>query len=189
MLLHDGEMAVDTAVIHSIPVPPLFSTGKADRTITIAVACDPPVRRQRREYTAGHIALDFYRGMTIDEVEEVVRKQSGEDKADLPSDRRRIAKKLKPGAQACGASTLQVRRWRAPASNSLLPDDTDTYYLVVKHFSEAWAANLNEPYTTQRYALAVQLEDQTHINIDLYAALESQIRAQAQARIHVQTDS
>ena len=105
VLLHDGEMAVDTAVIHSIPVPPLFSTGKADRTITIAVACDPPVRRQRREYTAGHIALDFYRGMTIG------------------------------------------------------------------------------------YALAVQLEDQTHINIDLYAALESQIRAQAQARIHVQTDS
>lgn len=185
VLFYEGEMGVDTAVIHPIPVPPQFATGIADRTITVSMAYDPPVRRQRREYIAGHLALDFYRAMDIAEVEAVVRRQTTSDKVELPQDRRRIARKLKPGAQICGASTLQVRRWRAPAANSLLPDDGDTYYLVVRHIREAWAGHLNESYDTQRYALAVQIEDLTRVDVDLYLMLQEQVRAQERARLRL----
>ncbi len=185
VLIHEGEVAANTAVIHPIPMPTVFTSGKADRTIITALAYDPPVRRQRREYIAGHLALDFYRAMTLDEVEAVVRKQEKGTKVALPGDRRRIADKLTPGPQTCGASTLQVRSWRAPAANSLLPDDSDTYYLVVKQFGEAWAGRLTEPYETQRYALAVQLEDRTRVEVDLYATIEAQVRAQEQARLRL----
>lgn len=185
VLTYEGEIETDTAVIHPIPIPPVFSTGKADRTITVSLAFDPPVRRQRREYTAGHLGIDFYRAMTADDVAAVVRKQEKTDKKPLPDDRRRIADRLRPGTQMSGASTLQVRQWHAPSANSLLPDDGDMYYLVIKHFVHDWAKRLGEPYETQRYALAVQLEDRSRVEVDLYSVVEAQVRAEEQARLRV----
>ena len=119
--------------------------------------------------------------MSIDEVEEVVRKQPKDEPVPSVKDRRRVASKLEPGSQACGSSTLQVRTWQAMGANSLNPDDSDTYYLVVKHLKEPWADNLKEDYTSQKYALAVQLEDRSRIDIDLYADVQSHVRVQARA--------
>ena len=181
VLFHEGEIDVDTVAIHPIPMPESFTTGKSDRTITVAVAHDPPVRRQRREYTAGHLELDFYRAMSIDEVEEVVRGQPEGELVPTVKDRRRVAHKLEPGSQTCGSSTLQVRTWHAKSANSLNLDDSDTYYLVVKHLKEPWADNLKEGYTSQKYALAVQLEDRSRIDIDLYADVQSHVRVRARA--------
>lgn len=183
VMFHEGTIPVDTATIHPIPFPVEFVTGKADRTITISLAYDPPVRRQRREYIAGHLSLDFYRSVSADEVETFMRKQENETKTDLPKDRRRVAKNLVPGAQLCDGSTLQVRRWHAPAANSLLPDDTDTYYLVIKHYSEDWAKGLADAYEIQRYALAVELEDRTRTEIDLYNLVRQQITQIARLRV------
>ena len=185
MLTYQGEIDADTAIIHPIPIPPPFATGKADRTITVSLAYDPPVRRQRREYTAGHLGIDFYRSMSLDDVAVIVRKQEGDHKESLPEDRRRIADRLRPGAQTSGASTLQVRRWHAPSANSLLPDDGDTYFLVIKHFAQDWAKRLAEPYESQRYALAIELEDRTRVDVDLYTTLEAQVRELEQARLRV----
>lgn len=183
VLLHEGSMAIDTAVIHSIPVPAAFATGKADRAITVALAYDPPVRRQRREYIAGHITMDLYRAMTIEEVEQIVRKQPKGDTIALPDDRRRVTPRLAPGTQLSGASTLQVRQWHAPGANSLLPDDGDTYFLVLKHYTESWGSRLPEPYEEQRYAVVVQLEDRSRVTVDLHALLDTQIREQARLRV------
>jgi hypothetical protein len=150
------------------------------------MACDPPVRRQRREYTAGHLGLDFYRALSIEEVEEIVRKQvDGEEAIPLPKNRVRVVSKLRPGAQACEASTLQVRRWQASDGRSLSPDDGDTYYLVVKHFMEAWAGQLADDYTSQRYALVVQIEDRTRVDIDLHAQVQARLRSEAEERIRL----
>ena len=180
ILFHEGEIDAGGVAIHPIPMPESFTAGKADRTITVAVAYDPPVRRQRREYTAGHLGFDLYRAMSVDEVEEVARKQPIGASIPNVNDRRRVSK-LKPGARTCGSSTLQVRTWIADSANSLNPDDSNTYYLVVKHFKERWASNLNEAYETQRYALTVQLEDRSRATIDLYADLQAQVRMQARA--------
>lgn len=185
VLTYQGDIDVDTAIIHPIPIPPPFATGKADRTITVSLAYDPPVRRQRREYTAGHLGIDFYRAMSLEDVAAIVRRQEGDDKEPLPEDRRRIADRLRPGAHTSGASTLQVRRWHAPSANSLLPDDGDTYFLVIKHFAHDWAKRLAEPYESQRYALAVELDDRTRVDVNLYATLEAQVRDLEQARLHL----
>lgn len=186
MMIHEGEVSCNGAVIHPIPIPEVFATGRADRFITVALACDPPVRRQRREYTAGHLGLDFYRALSIDEVEEIVRKQvDGEEAVPLPTTRVRVVTKLRPGAQTCEASTLQVRSWQAADGRSLDPDDGDTYYLVVKHFMEGWATQLADAYTKQRYALVIQIEDRTRVDIDLYAHVQARLRAEAEARIRL----
>lgn len=188
VMIHEGEVACNGAVIHPIPIPEAFATGRADRLITVAMACDPPVRRQRREYTAGHLGLDFYRALSVDEVEEIVRKQvDGDEAVPLPTNRVRVVSKLRPGAQTCEASTLQVRSWKAADGRSLSPDDGDTYYLVVKHFMESWAAQLADEYTSQRYALVIQVEDRTRIGIDLHAQLQARLRAEAEARIRLGT--
>lgn len=175
VMVHEGAVGVNAAIIHPIPIPPEFARGKADRTIKVSIASDPPVRRQRREYTGGHLGLDLYRAMSIDEVEAVVRKQEKGSKADKPSDRR--LKSLTPGPQTCGASTLQVRRWDAPGAQSFLPDDGEVYFLVVKHYAEAWATRLGDPYDQQSYALVVELEDRERTTIDLHALLRAQIEA------------
>jgi hypothetical protein len=188
VMIHEGEVGCNGAVIHPIPIPEVFATGQADRVITVAVACDPPVRRQRREYTAGHLGLDFYRALGIDEVEAIVRRQvGGEEAVPLPKNRVRVVSKLRPSAQTCEASTLQVRRWKAADGRSLSPDDGDTYYLVVKHYMEAWAAQLADAYSSQRYALVVQIEDRTRVDLDLHALLLSRLRAEAEARIRLGT--
>lgn len=186
VLIYEGEIDASTATIHPIPIPAAFAAGQADRTISVALAYDPPVRRQRREYLAGHLSIDLYRAVTIDEVEAIVRRQPRTgDKVELPSDRRRVADKLVPGAQTVGGSTLQLRRWQAPGARSLDPDDSDTYHLVINHIREGWAERLAEPYERQKYALVVELEDRTRTTVDLYATIEAQLRVEAQARLRI----
>jgi subtilisin family serine protease len=174
VMLHEGTIATNTAVIHPIPIPEEFARGKADRTIRIAIAHDPPVRRQRREYTGAHLGLDLYRALSADDVEDIARKQIRGRVREKP--RNRTLKTLAPGVQTCGASTLQVRTWDAPSANSFKIDDGDVYYLVVKHYVEAWATKLDEPYDEQAYALVVEIEDRERSTIDLYATLQAQIQ-------------
>lgn len=74
-MTYDGEMPVDTIRIHPIPVPDLFRLGSgAERSITVTLAFDPPVRRQRREYIAASMQVDLYRNMDPDELASILRK-------------------------------------------------------------------------------------------------------------------
>jgi hypothetical protein len=52
---------------------------------------------------------------------------------------------------------------------------------------EAWAAQLADAYSSQRYALVVQIEDRTRVDLDLHALLLSRLRAEAEARIRLGT--
>src|SRR5262249_2824162 len=96
----DGDMAVDTVVIHPIPIPQLFAQGRsATRTIKVALAFDPPVRRQRREYLAGAMQLDLYRATDIDDLVDIVSRQDPDDPNPPITGRRRVSH-LKPGVDS-----------------------------------------------------------------------------------------
>ncbi len=173
----DGDMQTDTSVIHPIPVPEEFATGKSDRTIAIALAYDPPTRRFRREYLASRMRIDLYRAYDLDDLRELMARQpSGPDRLSLPSDRRRV-QHLKPSTNAVRYSTLQVRRWHASAATSLDPDDGDTYYLAVTHLSEPWAELAETGYNRQGYALAVELEDRGRQQINILERVRERTRA------------
>jgi hypothetical protein len=175
-LTFDGTIEPDTIAIHPVPIPEEFTRGTSPRTITVALAFDPEVRRTRRDYLAGRMKVDLVRSMDADEIAEIWKQQPAEKEAkrDLPktTDRRRLT--LEPGSQDSGRSTLQVRTFN---TRSLNIDDGDTYYVVVSHLSSSWMS------TEQRYALVVTFEDEEREDIDLYAALQARVPTRARVRL------
>lgn len=176
VMTFDGDMPADSSVIHEVPIPPEFATGKADRTISVALAFDPPVRRFRREYVGAKMRVDLFRAMSRDEVVGVMQRQPSDGTGvKLPKDRRRLSGRLKPSSEAVIRSTLQVRRWNAADGRSMNVDDGDSYFLVVTHVGEPWVALAEEGYASQRYALAVELEDRSRTEINLLGQVRQRL--------------
>ncbi|WP_300646066.1 S8 family peptidase [Nocardioides sp.] len=177
-MTYDGALPVDTVQIHPIPIPEIFRRGSGgSRAITIALAFDPPVRRQRREYLAAAMKVDVYRNIDPDQLVDMLQKQDPDDPTDLINDSRRLD--LQPGSNSFTNSTLHMRRWTRTRT---FIDDEETFYLVVTHKAQTWARN--EPsYQEQAYALAVTLEDQNLVQADLRQILTQQVRVPARLRV------
>jgi len=175
----DGDIAADTVVLHPVPMPEAFVTGRSvTRRIQVCCAYDPPVRRQRREYLAGTMQLDLYRAIDIDDLAEIVAKQDPDDPSPAVRDRRRVAG-LQPGVDSVRNGTLHVRTWQA---RQMQADDGETYFLAVTHRTQTWArAKLG--YDRQRYALAVTIEDEARADIDLFALVTQRVALPARVRI------
>lgn len=177
-MTYDGLMPVDTVRIHPMPVPEVFRRGsRRERLISVALAFDPPVRRQRREYLAGTMKFDVYRDIDPDELAEILQRQDPDDRADLISDRRKL--NLLPGTNALGHSTLQVRSW--VGRNSFVNDD-ETFFVAVTHKAQTWSRN-DPAYRDQGYSLAVTLEDRELAEADLHQVLRQQLRVPTRVRL------
>lgn len=177
VMVFQGEMAVDTAVVHPIPVPEAFARGQWQRRVRVAVAFDPPVRRERREYVAATLRADLVRNTDTNELQEIYRAQDPDDRRDLFNDRRRVD--LSPGSQAMAASTVQVRIW---SPQRLDIDDGDTYYLVLTHRRQVWARTM-PGYDTERYAIAVELDAEGQQDLDIFTILEQRLQPELRARL------
>jgi len=174
----DGDMAVDTVVVHPIPIPELFAQGRsATRTVQVALAFDPPVRRQRREYLARAMQLDLYRAIDIDDLVDIVSRQDPDDPNPPIRDRRRVTR-LRPGVDSFRSSTLQLRTWEA---RQLDVNDGETYLLAVTHRTQTWARNTD--YERQKYALAVTIADEARTDINLFALVTERIELPARVRV------
>ena len=181
VLTFEGEMDCDTTVVHPVPIPLEYTRGRRLRRIRVAIACDPPVRRTRREYIAGHLQVVLLRAMSQSEVLDVFRRQPSaqarrRDPAlsavPLPTDRRRLG--LRPGPNDLTRTSAYVSEF---STVQLQEDDGDTYYLAVTHQRSPWQNLTN--YDQQKYAVAVELTDEGEHAIDLY----NLVRARLQARI------
>jgi hypothetical protein len=185
ILVYQGSIAPDSNVIHEVPVPDEFATGRIDQQVTVALAFDPPVRRSRRAYVAGSMAVDFIRNRDLDEVVETYERQPtlverAQDPAltwmPLPSGHDRPA--LEPGSQALLSNTLIRRR---VASTLWSPDD-EGYYLVVSHSSAPWAKTSDGPGESQDYALAIELAVRNTVAIDLHALVRTRLAVRPRIR-------
>lgn len=177
-MTYDGSMPVDTVQIHPVPVPEAFRQGsRRDRVISIALAFDPPVRRQRREYLAGAIKFNVYRDIDPDELAEILDRQDPDDPSELINDRRKL--NLQPGVNTFNNSTLQLRSWLG--RNSFVNDDS-TFLIAVTHKAQTWARN-DPTYEHQNYALAATLEDRELATADLHQILRQQLRVPSRVRI------
>jgi hypothetical protein len=173
VMIFDGELPTDTAAIHPIPIPDAFARGRADRRIAVALAYDPPVRRQRRDYLAGEMTFDLLRNVSDDDVRQRYERQGAKRVSLYTGKREKLD--LRPGTQATNNSTLICR---SVEPQTLDPDDGDAYYLAVSHVSAQWADAGD-----QRYALAVELVEHERLDIDLYAAVQAQARVRARVRL------
>lgn len=170
VLVYEGLIPVDDAVVHAIPVPEEFARGRSPRRIRVAIAFDPPVRRQRREYLAGQIKVDLVRNMDLAEIADIFSAQDTDDATPLPRNRRRPD--LVPGTNSFTKSTVLVREWLPKQLNV---DDGDTYYLVVTHRMAPWANQLSDAYTEQSYAVAVELADEGRVDLDLHELVRPRV--------------
>jgi len=173
VLMGDFELDTDTVAVHPLPIPPAFHRGRGSRTIGVALAFDPPVRRTRREYLAGEMNFDLVRASTLEDVTAAYQGQIKDQEVPLPKGRLRLD--LKPGSTSTANSTLMVRR----VQHTIFPeDDGDTYFLVVTHRNRPWARN-----GVQSYALAVELEEHAESDVDLYVELQQRVSLRARTRV------
>lgn len=177
-MTYDGSMPVDTVQIHPLPIPEEFRRGsRRDRVISVALAFDPPVRRQRREYLAGTMKFDLYRDIDADELAAMLQRQDPDDPSDMINDRRRLD--LQPGVNTFTHSTLQLRTWLG--RNSFVNDD-ETFLIAVTHKAQTWARN-DPSYEHQSYALAATLEDRELATADLHQILRQQLQVPVRVRL------
>jgi len=179
---YEGTIRPNSIVIHHLPIPPEFATGRFAQRIRIALAFDPPVRRSRRDYLAGGMAFDFVRNMSFDEV--AARYSRQPNSAEMADDPSQVALDLPSGAQrpslrpAAGelpSSTLIRRSF----TGSWDPDD-EGYYLVVSHRARHWARG--DELEDQPYAVAVMLSLAGEARIDLRAQVEARLEVRSRAR-------
>lgn len=183
VLMYEGEITADSAVLHRIPMTRRFLEGYTPRTIRISLAYDPPVRRQRREYIAGSMSFDLVRGSTLADLERRYQRQptraeseqSGAPRFDLPPGR--IA--LDPGPSQFYNNTLICRSFSTPTS---WDEDVLDYFVVVIHQRSSWSPAQKAKYQEQRYALAIEMYDEARLDLDLYALVRARLRAQARVR-------
>jgi subtilisin family serine protease len=183
ILIYEGEMTADSVTIHRIPMPRRFLEGYTPRTIRIALAYDPPIRRQRREYIAGSMAFDLVRGSSLTDLEQRYRKQptraeaetSGIPRLDLPRGR----PALNPGISQFYNNTLICRSFSASTG---WDEEVLDYFVVVVHQRSSWSTAQKASYAEQRYALAIEMYDEARNGLNLYALVRAQLRGQARVR-------
>ena len=177
-MTYDGSMPVDTVQIHPLPVPEQFRRGsRRDRVISVALAFDPPVRRQRREYLAGTMKYEIYRDISAEDLADILQRQDPDDRAELITDRRKLD--LQPGVNTFTHGTLQLRTWTG--RNSFANDD-ETFLIAVTHKAQTWARN-DPAYDSQAYALAATLEDRELETANLHETLRQRLSIPNRVRL------
>jgi hypothetical protein len=180
LLKFEGTIDTGAAVIHRLPIPSAFVGSGRHRTVRVALAFDPPVRRARREYVAGHMSVELVYGLTLAEVRAQYRQQP--TRAEAEAD---------PTLTRLGPLDADYRPQMYPRStrllnNTLLRRDFDggtwqerhlECFLVVTHDHTKSSPAQQRAYPSQDYALVVELADETDIDLDLHAAVRQRLRA------------
>ena len=184
VLTFEGTIPTGSRVIHRLPVPREFAEGASVRQFRIALAFDPPVRRSRRDYIAGKMHFEFVRSTSFAEVRRAYEAQPslaeveanpGIARFPLPSGRARP--RVVPARTSLSKNTLI----RCDVDADWDPDDED-YFLIVIHEHSPWTDAQKHSYKDQEYALAIDMVDESRVNLDLHALVEQEIELRARQR-------
>ena len=185
VLIYEGTIRANSSVIHEIPIPHEFATGRLEQQLTVSLAFDPPVRRSRRSYLSGAMDFDFVRNMDLETLKATYERQPtlaalaadpNLERKPLPSGHARP--NLEPGVTALASNTVIRRRM---VGGGWDPDD-EGYHLVVTHSPAAWAVGAKDSPEDQRYALAVELAVRETVSIDLHALVRARLATRLRAR-------
>ncbi len=155
-LLAQGTLRIDTFAVYEVPVPSEFRQAPGEKTVVLALAFDPPVRRRRAEYIGVRMDAAMIRGKSLDEIVEAYRAVTAEERDAARRGQQDIQGafqspfrcSLEPGPRALRASTLQRSEWTFQREGQ---DYGDSWYLVVRA-QRTWAPDDTEE---QDFAVAV----------------------------------
>ena len=184
LLVDNAQIPVGYFQIFEIPqLPQEFFDVSGDRTLSIALAFDPPTRPTRGDSYLG-VAMEFHLFKDI-APERINNAFVNASKTENPEDFTKIALadlkrhhvNLAPGSNLRKKGTLQKGQISIKSQSRNF--DTSPLYLVIS-CSRKWVKL--EEYETQRYALVVSLSH-TNAEVDLYNQLR--VRTQIAERIRI----
>ena len=186
-LFAEDELSLRDLHLYKIPVPKIFLSAKANKSIRISLAYNPVTHSSRREYLANNLWFEVFR--RIDE-EDLLRYKAKKEKGmteteelDSFPDSNKAA--FLPGYKALMHSTLQQRVWSASArggQNLMFKNsDQDSYiYVLVTGRERFKYQEMHEP---QPYALCITFTHDSEKRIRLYDLIRNQVRLKAREKI------
>jgi hypothetical protein len=169
-LFNYGTMEIDKFAIFDLPMPEEMLQAEGDKSIDVALAFDPPVRRRRADYLGVSMSFDLIRGKKLNEVIDAYRAADvGETPDKAISGAARVAFYPSTVCRNEGfernASTLQKGTFTFRRTGK---DYGESYWLVVRA-QRRWAPLT---ITSQDYAVAVRLRARTD---QLYSKLRNRV--------------
>ena len=165
--------------VYSLVVPEDFIQEPGKRSISVALAYDPPTRLSRRDYIATAMWLEVFGGLTSEQVVEYRSKYQGDGESPKTPNRNKL--NFSPAGQTIRMSTVQKRSWSSNQGTVFLnrPDPNgDASVHIFVGCQPRFPNPLGED--SQRYALVVTLEHDSQ-NIDVY----QQVRARVRTRVRI----
>ena len=178
-LIAEDTVGYRTFHVYSLVVPEDFLQEPGRRSISVALAYDPPTRLSRREYIATAMWLEVFGGLTTEQVVEYRSKYEGDGEPPRAPDKNKL--NFSPAGQTIRMSTVQKRSWSSNQGTVFLnrPDPNgDASLHIFVGCQPRFPNPLGED--SQRYALVVTLEHDSQ-NIDVYQQVRT--RARTRARI------
>lgn len=175
VLFSEDEIPLDHFAMFEVPVPDEFLQIGGRKSVTAAVAYDPPTRARRAEYLGVSLDFDLYWGVEQDVLYEHYRNRTKDEGSFPKIDPYKLNMDPGPGMNRefrwCrGRSTLQVGRFEFRRDTR-----PNRWWLAVR-IRRRWAP---KEYEKQRFALAVVLEA---LSGDLYSHVQAQLRARGRVR-------
>lgn len=172
VLYSEDEVRPDAFHIYRVPMTECFTDVPGPRSLTVALAFDPPVRHRRFDYLAYQMDFLVVRGVDLAALFEMSAAGIEDPEAGKLGE---YELKLRPTRTARSRGTLQVgrRRW-TQRPQSRFHDD---WYVVVRSLNK-WMEQDAPP---QPYALTATLEVERGEH--LYAELQAEVRLELEARL------
>ena len=177
VLVTEDVVAYRTFHVYSLVVPEDFLKEPGRRSISVALAYDPPTRLSRRDYIATAMWLEVFGGLTTEQVVEYRSKYEGDGEPPKAADRNKLD--FSPAGQTIRMSTVQKRIWSSNQGTVFLnrPDPNgDASLHIFVGCQPRFPNPLGED--SQRYALVVTLEHDSQ-NIDVYQQVRARVRTRA----------
>ena len=173
VVLHsEDEVRPDAFHVYRLPMTKCFTDVPGPRSLTVALAFDPPVRHRRFDYLAYQMDFLVVRGVELADLFDVAAAGIEDPDAGKLGE---YEVKLRPTRTARSRGTLQVgrRRW------SQRPQEKfhDDWYIVVRSLNKWMKAGASP----QPYALTATLE--VDRGEHLYAELQAEVRLELEARL------
>lgn len=172
VLLSEAALVVDQVHFYRVPVPSSFRQSGGTRSLTVALAFDPPVRVTRLDYLASKMSFQVFHGPTLAEVRAAyVRAEEDEELSGdvdaAPASLKSAQLDLQPTDTARSRGTNQFAQY---LRSKKVPDDKPDEYIVAVRNLNRW----DTPGASQAYSFAIALErDREHG--ELYTELRAEL--------------
>ena len=172
VLYSEDEVRPDAFHVYRLPMTECFTTVPGPRSLTVALAFDPPVRHRRFDYLAYQMDFLVVRGIELADLFEIAAAGIEDPEAGKLGE---YEVKLRPTRTTRSRGTLQVGR--LCVSQRPHKKFHDDWYIVVRSLNK-WMKTDAPP---QPYALTATLEVERGEH--LYAEIQAEVRLELEARL------